>query len=583
MIKKTVFLIIMIVVSALNMSAEEIDERTVLIKQAGRLTVTRKYALANELLAKVLVDYPGDLEATSKIINNFLLLAKYNEAEEILKKQQKYFSEFEIKKLKITIFLAKSDSKEAQKIADKFLSQNSTNINNYEEIAQLFERYKYFEYAITIYIKGRKISDDPYLFARKIASSLEYLGRYEESLIEYLRHADQYKSYKSYVLSRSKKMLQTDPTLIEVIGDFRKGKSNPVIIEIYGEALAYVGDIDNALIEFRKIDNNRLISFAKQQKKNGALDTAYRAYQLFIEDSKDLYKIADAKMESAIILIDLENYSEARDLLIELYNDKGIQSAKMRYKTKTNRRCREILAQFSLIIDKNPELAREYLKSAQGYAYSEKERKEIVYNTIELDIMLGQFEDAERNLNLILRDESSETDIFKTGIYYNFLLAVFNQSTEIDSFLSEMLIKMPQNNQLNDALMLKLQLDNIKETVIDKENADSVRIEFLSIYRQFNLYRSGDQADRLAKIAEKSKNEILLLLALDWSLKTNESLVTERIFGYQFEDPDFKEYVILLEAGYVKSDQERELKISDFLTEHPHSVFSPQFRRILAK
>ena len=115
---KRIILLITLGLILSNLWGEEIKERDVLIRQANRLTATRKYMLANELLDKILVKSPGDVEVITKMINNHLLLSEFDKAEQLLEEQRRYLSGYAELQYEVRILLAKSQPEKAYTKAD---------------------------------------------------------------------------------------------------------------------------------------------------------------------------------------------------------------------------------------------------------------------------------------------------------------------------------------------------------------------------------------------------------------------------------------------------------------------------------
>ena len=75
----------------------------------------------------------------------------------------------------------------------------------------------------------------------------------------------------------------------------------------------------------------------------------------------------------------------------------------------------------------------------------------------------------------------------------------------------------------------------------------------------------------------ETQNEELLILAGDWALMNNDPETAGNIFSSEFKNSVLKEYAQLQLA---KLSPHEEL-CKTFLTDHPQSVFSPEFREIM--
>ncbi len=578
---KRIILLITLGLILSNLWGEEIKERDVLIRQANRLTATRKYMLANELLDKILVKSPGDVEVITKMINNHLLLSEFDKAEQLLEEQRRYLSGYAELQYEVRILLAKSQPEKAYTKADQYLDKNIANLKSFEELAGLFESYRAHDQALEFYLRGREAAGDPNLFTRRIANTLDNAGRYREALPEYLKQADQFKSYKHYVLSRVKKMLDKDESLVELIADFRMSNDNSTIIEIYAEALAYIGDTDAALQQFLLIDNELLIRFGKQQAKLGSYDIALDAYQTYIEHSENPSKAADAKYQSAEIMIAKNDYQQARVVLNDLYADSELRKDKFRYRTRVNLKSRILLSRMSLILDKDPDKALRFLDEAEAFAYNEKERNELAFKKVELNLFLAQYNEAELNLNQSIDDDNRESDAYREGVYYRYLLALFRSHESADSHVREVLIYLPGDKRVNDALMLNIHVGKLNESSQSDDNLPGDKL--LDIYREYSLFRSKEQVDSLLLLASETESEVLYVLALEWAIQTGYEEIVSEVAVREFLQQDYQQFAKRREAECSENSEVTQSIVTNFLSENPQSVFSPQFRRLIAE
>ncbi|MCK4694531.1 MAG: hypothetical protein KAT74_02150, partial [Candidatus Cloacimonetes bacterium] len=62
----------------------EVDEKEIYMKQANRLNLRRQYEKANEIYLLLLENYPEDYMVAEKLIHNYLITSKINEADEML-------------------------------------------------------------------------------------------------------------------------------------------------------------------------------------------------------------------------------------------------------------------------------------------------------------------------------------------------------------------------------------------------------------------------------------------------------------------------------------------------------------------
>ncbi|HPR18815.1 MAG TPA: hypothetical protein PLD62_11280, partial [Candidatus Cloacimonadota bacterium] len=141
-------------------------------------------------------------------------------------------------------------------------------------------------------------------------------------------------------------------------------------------------------------------------------------------------------------------------------------------------------------------------------------------------------------------------------------------SDAVDSLLGEVIINLPEDEKTNDALLV---------FVITSFWEDEQKAEFFAAYRRMQLHKSEAAAEQLMALYHETKNEELLILAGDWALLNNDPETAGNIFSSEIKNPVLKEYAQLQLA---KLSPHEEL-CKTFLTDHPRSVFSPEFREIM--
>ena len=81
------------------------NEKNILIKQASELTTHRQYEKANKIYESLLEKYSDDYTIVEKLCINYLVISKTEKAEDLIKKYQSIFPEFNYLKLKLSILL----------------------------------------------------------------------------------------------------------------------------------------------------------------------------------------------------------------------------------------------------------------------------------------------------------------------------------------------------------------------------------------------------------------------------------------------------------------------------------------------
>ncbi len=566
-----VFVALVLLISC-NLSA--FREKEIMLNQADRLTGNRQFEKANKIYKMLLVDYPDDAVIIEKLIVNLLRITKLDEAENLLEEHQIYLDGMRYVKLKISILLFRGELKQAVKIGDNYLKEHSGSINSYKIIAGIFEQHRQYEKAVLIYKRVRKISKNENLFTKEIAYDYQSLKDFPNAIAEYMKLMKKQASYSHFVLSRLKNILQEDPSAIKFISNAVKGSSDIIAMEMYALCLGEIGEYEKALNEYKNLDAEKLLDFANQLMVSGDLDTAEKAYQMYLEKVYEPDLIANARIKLAVVYIEQGKLQSGKDILLQIYNDDKIKSKKYRYKTRANRFCRELLAEVLLMQDAAPKEITKYLNEAKEFAYTYAEKKEIEFKIIHFLMMNEKYTECKDRLFEILRDEDSSSAIFKLGYYYSFLLATMESDPAADSLLGELILNLPEDDITNDALYL-----SVLQGKLGKQEWE----QFLSAYRKKLLYKDDKAINILMGIFEDTQSEEMLILAGEWAIDSKQFEKAESIFAMEFSDDTLSEYAVLKRTEIVEDKIEKNRLSTDFLKNFPQSIFSPEFRQFLEK
>ena len=571
--KLSFLVIILIAISSLLFS--QFDELKILEKKADNLTQRRQFEKANEVYLELLNKFPEEFGVLEKLIINYLRTAKLKEAETILEKHKNICPESDYLSLKIQILLRNGKIKQSYEMVQDFLSKNSGNINYYSKFSLIFQQAKQDKYALKILQKARDLTKDDFLFALEMANSYQNMEQFPEAVEEFLKHLEKNNDYFHYVLNKLQKILFQDKSQIKAIENYvAQKKENEHLIEIYALCLAEIGNLEQALMEYDRLENERLIEFADRFFSTGDYETAQKAYKKLLLKLEDPLFIADVKIRIAEIYMYQNNLISAKNILLQVYDDKKIQAKKYRFHTKANRYCRELLATIAIRQDEDKEIILQFMKEAKEFAYNQKEKKEIDFQIIHFMIMSEMFEESKIAVNEVLENEDPSSDIYKLGFYYSFLIATMENNPEADSLLGELVINLPESYLTNDALQLTILITNFSE---------DVKSEFLSAYRKKLLFKYDEALKILSKLFEDSKQEEILILIGEWALENNDQEKAKAAFSYKYESEVINEYAQLKLASLTKEKIKREKFITDFLKMNPQSVFSPEFRHLLEK
>ncbi len=177
-------------------------------------------------------------------------------------------------------------------------------------VANAFLAIHQYDYAISTYIKGRKISQNNYPFSFELADVYNTKGDKTAMVNEYL---DVLEIQDSYIQS-VQNALQTsfgndaDPQQnellkIELLKRIAKNPDNTIFSELFIWMKIQMKDWEGAFIQAKALDKrkkeggNRIMGLAQLFEQNEAYDAAIKAYQYVIAQGSNGYYYNDARIE----------------------------------------------------------------------------------------------------------------------------------------------------------------------------------------------------------------------------------------------------------------------------------------------
>ena len=84
-------------------------------------------------------------------------------------------------------------------------------------------------------------------------------------------------------------------------------------------------------------------------------------------------------------------------------------------------------------------------------------------------------------------------------------------------------------------------------------------------------------------LASETESEVLYVLALEWAIQTGYEEIVSEVAVREFLQQDYRQFAKLREAEFSKNSEVTQSIVTNFLSDNPQSVFSPQFRRLIAE
>lgn len=569
--RKLSLILITLTVLTITLSGDT-DKKDVLTKQASRYTAQRNYEKANEIYLGLLKEYPEDYQFVEKLCYNYLSATRHDDAERLLDENSAIIPSDNYFNLKLRILLAKNETKEAEKRTDKYLKENIGRIQVYKNVSNVFNSYRQYEKSVEILLAARSQANDKKLFANELGFAYENLKDFPSAIKEFMSNLEDNKTYFYSAKRHIKAILKEDNRYIEVVAEHAEDSKDEKIRELYGFALSEIEDYSKALEVYAELPSASLKNFATDMQKKQEYEIALQALDLYIEESEEPALKADVKIAIAKIYMEQNDLDTAKLMLLEVYNNEKLQSKSVRYKTKANKQCRQLLAKIALIQQESDKVVLDYLKGAMDKSYNKRDKDEIRFEIIDYQVNSEKFDQAANGVNEIQTSEDPSSITYKTANYYGFMIELMKGSAKADTLLSELLVTLPESELTNNALHL---------AVIAGGFGDSAKEALFNGFRKMNLQQSEVAINFLLDANEKEANEELYFLAGEWAVLAGNREIAETVFAHPFTNEVLSDYAKLRQVELDENEETQNIMIKSFLTDHHQSVFAPAFRILL--
>lgn len=268
---------------------------SIIAQQSTDVLIANEYYMNGEMekAADVYKKLADNKKYIQQIHTNYftilLTLEDYKSASKYLKKIQKYFPTnlyYQIDEG--MLYLAQNDSVAANKKFEIVVAQSKQNTYLVRTTSQYFLSKQLTQYALDVYLLGRKNNKDKNSYALEMANTYRILGQKTEMLNEYLRFAAIRSNNLRYIKNILQNLLQEDED-IELFQNLLidKIQKNPNQ-KIYAELLIWVNLQQNnfygAFIQAKAIDKKykgqgrRVMQIGKIALENKSYDNAIEIY-----------------------------------------------------------------------------------------------------------------------------------------------------------------------------------------------------------------------------------------------------------------------------------------------------------------
>ncbi|MFN4233336.1 MAG: tetratricopeptide repeat protein [Bacteroidia bacterium] len=235
----------------------------------------------------------------------------FNKAEKLVKKQQKK-NPYALNYTVDLGYVYKREGKmdEAKKVWEKAINELAPNQNQIFELAHAFNNRKETDFALSTYLKGRKILNGLYTFHFEIADIYAQKGNYAAMINEYLDVLLINEAYIQQVQNALLRIYQSAPedkkneTLkTELLKRIQKYPDKKIFAEMLIWIMMQEQDFNGALTQSIALDKRlkedgaRVFSLAHMAADNKQYEASAKGYQYIIDKGKENYYYTSAKIE----------------------------------------------------------------------------------------------------------------------------------------------------------------------------------------------------------------------------------------------------------------------------------------------
>ncbi len=459
-------------------------------------------------------------------------LKKYNDAKRLIKaKLQRQPNDVNLLSKLGKVYARSGEIKEAENVWQGIIDANPNNISVYSLVANAMIESRFFESALKVYERGRKISKVESMFAAEMGYLHSLLMNYIDATKEYLLLLKQSSEQLNFVQSRMSIYTSKSDGLKSAIyvtelaleKDTKNIALNRLLVWLYMEGKNY----DKAFYIYKTIDqltkaNGReILNFAERAKREKAYSVASNAFNEIILNHPNFTNISAVRFGFAetleLSLEESDSIKIFRDFtalyknifqsdsirrkyneIINLYNQIADQYPNTEYAAKALFRNANIY--FSKFFDIENSL-KAIDKIENSYRFSGNIYIEAILLKSDLFIVKGNVEEAKAILNKIINFpgatvEQKEIAKFKLA-EIDYFLGNFQNALS----LLQDILKDQKNDIINDAIALQIL---IQDNLDDEKN-----LKLFSKVQLLIKQHKFEQAKETLNEITQSKSELV--------------------------------------------------------------------------
>ena len=580
--KKTLILL-MLLTSIFYTIFTQTNELQILLNQARVHENRNQISQALEIYESLYQQHPRNEDVVDAYLRVLLLRSNFEKARQIINEAKNYLPAIFIAKQEANYLIKTNEVEAAEKITLDWLQQNRVNANSFSEFARVFESATLFDTAVEIYELARSSLNNNTLFTLELSNAYYYVRNHEKFYEEAINFLRTNPGYLYFYRSRFKEFLATNPEHITIIDTLiNTGSPNNQLLELLAFALVEVKDFQRAADIFEVLPLTNMIRFADDLKSDGYMDFALDTYTRAIDRATTPVEIADILYKIAEIHFEKNDIESCVSILYDIINNQELQENAWRNRSRVNTQARLLMALITMQnidYDMPPDeliLHREnvinWFDSASAFSNNPTEKAEIQFRLARYLYLNEEYLQAFRVIEQTVQGQRTNSNIYKMSYFPRYEIALFQNSAERDSLLTECIINFPEDPRITDMLYLETFLNELD---------NNTKPVFLNALRKKGLYQDSLAVEIMIGLAEDTKIEELYIFAFEWAINAGLYDIVDVVQNKAFQNSVLHDYVFLHTVRRKDNSDERRYMISDFLNNNPLNVFSPQLRGIL--
>lgn len=540
------------------------NERDILSQQAYQHLGQRQYAEAEKLFLEVLEKFPDDSNSVLQLLNIYFQTAQTDKADDLLRQYRRLLPVNQASEQEILLRVMQGRPDEAWQLGQAHLQRSGYAENTYRLLASYFQRRGFYDRVLQLYEEAREKSGKPDLFRLEMANAALNYRRFDLALHEYLTFLEKNPGNLFFVNNQCKTILTEDHGSIESIRTFAEKSPNPIIRELYANALVSQKRDAEALEVFKTLPQDRLLIFADQQYKAFNDEVALAAFSWLQQSTENELDRNDYRLRQAYIHFRNGRHVETDSLLQEVVADSLMLDRKNYQRKGINLNARRLLADNLLALQLETTDAAHWYGEARRFCSTAYDLQNIDLALVRLMMIDEEYDSALAKLAKI-----TESRHLETRDYLHFSVELLRGNIdEADSLMNEYVIRYPGGIYVNDA---------IYQMMFSLGLQDEALQNFHKAIRQMML---SDPAavESLVEVFEESQDEEILSLAIEWAILLAKNERALQLLERDWEDSLSAEYAAYLKLTLSEGDSVPRLA-REFLKENPNSIFSPKFRQ----